>query len=556
MTGAEAITAILLAQGIRTVFSLAGASHTHLLAALEDAGVAIVSSRHESGTVGSADGYARALADKRPERPGIALIVAEQGLANAIGGLAVAQAAGSPVVVLAAAPPHGGNETAAWTDHDRLLLAEPVCKWVRAVPSAGRLADYMEAAIRIALEGRPGPVLLLVPQDLFLAEVGALAPEPVDRPLALPSPDALAAAARVLDSARRPIAIAGLGAMRGRAGDALRELEDRGVPVLGNGSGRGLVAEDDRIGFSWPYAQRAANLADCVIVVGEMLTQRFGHGRAPRFAADAKFIQIDTSPAGFDRNRRNAVSLLGEPDPALAGVLERSKGRWDGGWLAEALVAKAEFVARRAAEESTQIHPLRLGAALAERIGPRVFVVGDGADIQNWMYASLRIVRPGGFADHFQLGAMGSGTPLAVGAAAAFAKEARAGAEAVTTLLVTGDGAIGFHPGELHAAAMAGLDLKVVVGNDGAWGTEAHGQAAAIGRTINTELGQLPYARLGEAFGLPGYTACTADALSAGIEALFASRGPALLDVRIDPHAGSELKSNPLATSILFSDLG
>ena len=183
-------------------------------------------------------------------------------------------------------------------------------------------------------------------------------------------------------------------------------------------------------------------------------------------------------------------------------------------------------------------------------------LVGDGADIQNWMYGALRVRRPGGFIDHYPLGAMGSGTPLAVGAAAALAEAARRQQTAPpVTVLVTGDGSIGFHPAELHAAALAGLNLKVIVGNDAAWGTEAHGQITALGRTINTELGILPYARLAEAFGCTGLTCDTADALEASLDQLFAIPGPALLDVRIDPRAGAELKSNPLASAILFSDI-
>ena len=106
-------------------------------------------------------------------------------------------------------------------------------------------------------------------------------------------------------------------------------------------------------------------------------------------------------------------------------------------------------------------------------------LVGDGADIQNWMYGALRVRQAPGFLDHYPLGAMGVGTPLAVGAAAA-ATEAPGPAR--TVVLVTGDGAFGFHPAELHAAARAGLRLVCIVGNDGAWGTEMHGQVQAVGR--------------------------------------------------------------------------
>ncbi len=336
----------------------------------------------------------------------------------------------------------------------------------------------------------------------------------------------------------------------------MREFADLGIPVLGNGTGRGLVPEDDQIGFSWPFAQRAAALADCVIVVGEMLTQRLGFGLSPRFAVDARFIQLDVSADAFHRNRPIDVALLGKPGPTLAALRKKIATSWDPAWLSAALSDKAAFIEDRSTRTGQDIHPLTLGKALQEQIAADAMLVGDGADIQNWMYSVLRVARSGGFMDHYPLGAMGSGTALAVGAAAALAETARAeGVPPPATVLVTGDGSIGFHPAELHAAALAGLNLKIIVGNDSAWGTEAHSQMEALGRTINTQLGTLPYASLAIGFGLVGLECNRRDELDACIAQLLSSDGPALLDVRIDQTAGAELKTNPLASSILFSDL-
>ncbi|QGN55836.1 thiamine pyrophosphate-binding protein [Novosphingobium sp. Gsoil 351] len=552
MTGAERIAAQLAAQGVATVFAVAGASHTWLLDALDRAEFAIVSSRHESGAVGAADGYARTLADRRPPRLGVALIVAEQGMANAIGGLAVAHALGSPVVVLAASPPRGHAEA---ETSDPLALVAPVAKWARTVPSADRLGDYLATAIRMAVSGRPGPAVLVIPQDLFQAESGAAEPTILAAPSSPADGDAIDQAARMLADSQRPLAIAGFGAFRSGAADALRALASEfAVPVLGNGSGRGLVAEDDALGFSWPYAQIAAHQADCVLVVGEVLTQRLGFGLVPRFARTARFIQIDAVAEAFGRNRPIDCALLGDPDATLALVVERLRARRVAAkpsWLPQTLTQRAATVARLAKPGGGAIHPLTLAAALRSRLPADAVLVGDGADIANWMYGALRVRRAGGFMDHYPLGAMGSGTALAVGAAAAL----REIGDPAPVVLVTGDGSLGFHPGELHAAARAGLNLKVVVGNDGAWGTEAHGQLVALGRTLNTELGMLPYARLAEAFGCAGLTCEMFDDLGGQLNALLATSGPALLDVRIDPAAGAELKTNPLASNILFSDI-
>jgi acetolactate synthase I/II/III large subunit len=553
MTGGELIAAQLAMQGIGSVFSVAGASHTFLLDALDRAGFAILSSRHESGAVGAADGYARAVADQRPVRPGVALIVLEQGLANAIGGLAVARAAGSPVLLLVAAPPRGHAETSGWIDHEQLALVAPVAKWARTVPSADRLGNYLESAIRAAISERPGPAVLVIPQDLFRAEARGTPAAICNASTAAPA-DQIAAAADILAAAERPLAIAGLGAFRGQAAAPLAAMcRSTAIPLLGNGSGRGLLAEDDMLGFSWPHAQQAARHADCIVMIGEQFSQRLGYGQPPRFAADAKFIQIDADQATFGRNRQVDIALAGDPGEivtALSLALSARRKHPFPGWLPARLAQRVALIDRLASQPGPAIHPLALGRAIQARLPAEAMVIGDGADIQNWMYGALRVRRPGGFMDHYPLGAMGSGTALAVGAAAALAESAPA-----MTVLITGDGSIGFHPAELHAAALAGLNLKIIVGNDAAWGTEAHGQIAALGRTINTHLGKLPYARMAEGFGCTGLTCDTTDALESSLDQLFAAPGPALLDVRIDPAAGAELKSNPLASAILFSDI-
>lgn len=555
MNGAQHIAAQLQAQGIGSVFALAGASHTHLLAALEETGTTIISHRHESGAVGAADGYSRAMARATPHKIGVALIVRDQGLANAVGALAVAQAAGSPLVVLVAALPPGFSGPGT-IDHKGLAVAQGAAKWCGTVPDAASLPACLARAFEAALGGRPGPVVLAMEQQLFLQQV----PDSVTTatfPQSLPSQAAdIAASARLLDAAERPLAIAGIGALRGQAGAALRELAARGIPVLGNGPGRGLVPEDDASGWSWPMAQIMAREADCVLVVGEVLSQRLGFGLPPRFSPNARMILVRRAPAALAGEREVDAVLGGETGATLKGLLAQTTRNWDAGWLARGLAQKQAALAERAGRPGPDIHPLALGKAIAPYLDGETMLVDDGADIANWMYGALRVTRPGGFMDHYPLGAMGSGTALAVGAAAALAEEAREmGVASPQTVLVTGDGAIGFHPGELHAAALAGLNLKVIVGNDGAWGTEKHDQEQAIGRSINTELGVLPYAKLGEAFGCAGFTCDTLEALPASLAALFAQKGPALLDVRIDRAAGAELKTNPLLNSILFSDL-
>jgi thiamine pyrophosphate-dependent acetolactate synthase large subunit-like protein len=152
----------------------------------------------------------------------------------------------------------------------------------------------------------------------------------------------------------------------------------------------------------------------------------------------------------------------------------------------------------------------------------------------------------------------------AVGAADGYARvtarhrPARAGCRGGTprhVVLVTGDGSFGFYPAEVRAAVRAGLPLVVVVCNDAAWGTEKNGERLAIGRSVNTELGALPYEHVGTAFGGTGIRVERLAELGPALDAAFAESRPCVVNVLVDPETGAAFKTEPHARLILFDDL-
>ena len=559
MTGAELIASQLQGLGVTSVFAVAGASHMMLLDALDRAGIGIVSSRHESGCIGAADGYFRATG-----KLGVALIVADQGLANGIGGLSVASQAKSGVLVVGCNLPGRLRETQMEMDQNTLALVTPLTHWARAVPSAERLHDFFSTACRMALGANSGPVYLSLEEGFFSAEVTGKSNVPAVVSVPAPTADAIAKAAQIIGAAERPMILAGAGATRASAGAALAKLSQQfGIPVTANAQGRGVVPEDFKTSFSWPFAQIAATDADCVIVVGSRLTQRQGFGLPPRFNGHARFIQIDIDADNLNRNRAMDVAIHADARLAVealhAELTLQCCSQKSPDWLVNALAPRAARVNALIDGASAEgpIHPLAMADAIARHMPEDAIYVGDGADIQSWMYAKVAIKTSPGFMDHYPQGAMGSGTPLAVGAAAAMADESKsAGAgKPRPVFLVTGDGSLGFHPAELHAAALAGLRLIVVVGNDAAWGTELHLQHKVLGRTLNTELGYLPYEKLAEAFGCTGLLAENAAQLDAALQTALECDGPVLINAIIDQAPGRLLKEDPLLRMIMFSDL-
>ncbi len=561
MTGGDAINRALQHYGAHTCFALAGTAHAHLLLSMEKHKAqypwTFISGRHETATVAAADGYARASG-----KLGIAMIVGEQGIPNAMTGICTAQAACSPVVVLATTRGLGQIEAAG--DADSFEMAAPHVKWARMVPDVNRLEEYVHVAARQALSGRPGVAVLGIPmgmeaQTAEIADRGttslALPPNPE------PDEDAIARAAELIVNAKRPMILAGTGAALSGAGLALRKLAaDYGIPVLANALGRGLVPEDLTLGFPWPLAQVAAKDADLVLAIGLRFTQRFGYGLPPRFSSAAKVIQVDVHAEELGRNRIPDLPIVGDARRTLE-RLDEALAIWgmekrDTGWINQAMAVRQARIAELGNDASAPIHPYRMMRELMKQMPADAIYAGDGADIQNWSHAILRISGERAYMDHYPFGSMGVGTPLAIGAAAAMKEEAAANGTPVRpVVLVTGDGAFGFYPSEFNAATMAGLKIVCLISNDAGWGTEKHGQIKNMGTHINCELGHCDYHLIGQAFGCHGVRVENPADIAPALQRAFASDGTTVINVITDPDAGMVRKTDPRVQTIAFEDI-
>ncbi len=557
-TGGDVIAGALKSYGVKTVACLSGTAHTHLLFAFENRDMGIVSGRHETATVATADGYARVSGGL-----GVALIKADQGVPNAMSGILTAHQACSPVVVLVSQLPDPKREAADEWPNDWLDMVKPYVKWARSVPAAERLEEFVHAAARQALTGRPGVAVLGIPQHFEAAVLDAVesyAPPLTTAPA--PNADAIEAAADILAKAKRPMILTGTGAALSEAGPALRKfVKAFGLPVLGNALGRGLVPEDLEYGFSWPLAQVAAKDADVVLVCGLRLTERMGYGLAPRFNAKAKFIQIDVEAEEIGRNRMVNVPVVGDATlslDALHKALKKRKVKNPGPptWVDKAMKARLARIEELGHEAAAPIHPYRIARDLMDVMPKDAIYVGDGADIQNWMHAILRIRTAPGFMDHYPLGSMGIGTPLALGAAAAARDMAKAnGTKPRPVVLVTGDGAFGFYAAEFNGAALADLKIVCVISNDGAWGTEKHGQLNAVGKSINCELGQWDYHLIGQMFGGYGEKVEQPADVKPALKRAFKADTFSVINVITDPMAGLVRKQDPRVQTVAFEDL-
>ncbi|WP_439532753.1 thiamine pyrophosphate-binding protein [Polymorphobacter sp.] len=558
MTGGEAMVEVLRGLGLRTVFSLAGAAHAPFLRDLEAARFHIVSSRNENATVAAADGFARVSG-----LPGIAMIAGHQGLPNALGGIRTAQLACSPVVLLASVA-EGTTEAMDEETNDGLDIVKPFVKWAKTVTDVNRIEEYLNAAIHRARSGRPGVAVLGIPTRLQaqpLREGSRVAS--AKRLPAPPQPDAdaIAALADAVGKARRPLLLVGSGAALAGAGPALRALAtDFGLPVFSHALGRGLVPEDGAHAWPWALAQVAAKHADLVIAIGIRFQQRIGFGLAPRFADDAIFAQIDIDAGEIGRTRGIEIPIQADArtgaEALHAALSARRQPAFTRDWIGEALAPRLALVDTLGHDEAAPIHPLRIGRTLMAKMPANTIFVADGADVYNWMSAVIRIRADRSFMDHYPLGSMGIGTPLALGAAAAARQIAEdSGTDPRPVVLVTGDGSFGFYPAEFNSAALAGLTIVCLISNDGNWGTERNALLTQLGTTVNCVLGQCDYHLVAQGFGVTGERIVEPADLGPAIDRAFAATSSTVLNVITDTDAGELRKRDKRLQMVTFEDL-
>lgn len=544
--GGELLVRGLRAEGVEIIFAIADISYTPIVRSAAAAGMRIVGGRHESAEVHMADGWARVTG-------GVAVAMAGMGpgVANLVPGVIAAWIEGVPVVVIATQRTHRAHASirrGRFQYTPQIDVFRPVTKFAGQVPDARRIPEYVREAFRHALTGRPGPVYLEIADEILRQRVAedAVAFPPPERyrtPPAAPDAAAVTAAAALLRDAERPFILAGQGAQRAGATEALVALAERaGALVGGTPPARGVVSEDHphAVNVAFPGGAEAIRTADVVLAVGTQVGELLGYGRPPRWGDPARqrWIQLDADPASIGVNRDVDLALVGDArlgvvalDEALRAA-EVARGLPDD---ARRLVAgdrdlHAQLLASFPAD-AVPIHPGHLAAEVARFFPPEAIVCFDGGNTGIWAHLAHRIRRPRSFLWTGHFGHLGTGLPYAM--AAKLARPDR------PVYLFTGDSALGFNLQELETAVRERLDLTVVVNCDYAWGMERLGQQLEMGREIGVDTAPIRYDQILQAMGGHGEFVERPDQIVPALERATAFAGPALVHAVVDREANT-----------------
>jgi len=548
VNGGELLARALSDGGITEVFTLHGGHLDAFYVACGDHGIRLTDTRHESSAGHAADAYARLTGNV-----GVCVVTSGPGFTNAYTAIVNAYLDRTPTLFIVAPPLRETETNPLQGGFDQVAAAEPVTKWAYRLTEARRIPEIVALAIRKATSGAPGPVLLEVPIDVMFGQTDAAA---VRRPAtgavpSAPAPDraAVQQALDVLAEAKNPVIISGGGVVFARAAEELVSFaETVGVPVFSPGKSDGAIPAGHRLAAGGLLALGAlpmlgAPTPDVVLLLGAR-TGMFTGGRASMFPG-ARIIQVDLDAAEIGRMHDVAVPIVADCRATLealtAAAAERSWPDWSE-WVSVATGAQRfhEALYTDDTTASGRIHPYFAAKAVVESCPPGTIFVLDGAEAPAWAEFFARTEIPSGVLRLGYLGALGVGPGFAIGAA-------RAHPDA-PVVLITGDGAAGFHPQEFDTMARHGMPVVTVVFNNAVWGMSIHGQQAVYGEkcAVVTELADSAYEKVAEAFGGHGERVRTADAIPDAMRRALSAGVPACLNLEIDPAV-----VHPLTTMML-----
>jgi acetolactate synthase-1/2/3 large subunit len=515
--GADLVADALVAAGVERVFTLSGNHILSLYDATIGRGIALLHTRHEAAAVHMADAWGRLTGE-----PGVALVTAGPGHANALSALYGALMAESPVVLLSGHCPVGEIGLGSFQEMDQVAGAQPVAKAAWLAERTERVGEDVREALALAVAGRPGPVHVSLPGDVLEATVDA---PPPARPRARTSVALTAPAAREivaeLAAAERPLILCGPSTGRGACGAEVDSLVDvTGVPAL--------VIESPR-GVNDPALRAAAprlGEADFVLLLGKPLDFSLKFGGAP-FATGCRFWQVGPDAPMPAKGGRVERAWATDLHAALAALLTAARdAAWRRtSWRADVEGARASTPAGwEPAPSQSPMHPLAVAAALAPWVAAGAVVVSDGGEFGQWMQAALE---PRERLINSLSGSIGSAIPMAL--AAKLRHPAR------TVIATLGDGTFGYHAFELDTALRYELPIVAVVGNDARWNAEHQLQLKHYGadRAVGCDLLPSRYEQVAVALGGHGEYVERAGDLPAALERAVASGRPACVNVRV-----------------------
>ncbi len=564
MRAVDALMECLKAEGVDVVFGLPGGANLPTYDAFVDAGIRHILVRHEAGGGHAAEGYAKATG-----KVGVAFATSGPGATNLITPITDAMMDSVPTVFITGQVRTELLGTDGFQEADTIGITMPIVKHSFMIQDPLEIPRAIHEAFHIARSGRPGPVLVDIPQDLSRADIPYEPVADVRLPGYQPTLEGnqkqIRQAAKALAAAQRPVIYAGggvvnanaseelvefarsdrfpvtctlmgLGAYPARVGGARAGADGAGAGSTGaGGGGAGGTPDPQWLGMLGMHGTRAANYAmdeaDLICAVGARFDDRIT-GKLSEFAPRAKFIHIDVDPAEISKNVPAHIPIVGDAKHVLAKLVveyralsaspKRLEPWWERieGW-------REKYPLGYADSADAEIKPQFMIQALFQATGGEAIVSSDVGQHQMWAAQYYDFPAPRRWINSGGLGTMGFGLPAAMGAAV--------GCPEQLVCCIAGDGSVQMNAQELATCAQEKIPIKVFIMNNGYLGMVRQWQELFWdGRYSHVDTGEYPdWVKLAEAYGATGMRFENKATLVEDMRRAIATEGPVVVDVRV-----------------------
>jgi acetolactate synthase-1/2/3 large subunit len=538
ISGGQAVVQALLAAGVDHAFCVPGESFLGLLDALYDTPrIRVIATRHEGGAAFMAEAYG-----KLTRRPAVCMGTRMVGGGNLAIGIHTAQQDSTPMLALLGQVATADRHREAFQETELSQVFAPIAKWAVEPPRSDRLGELTLRAARVALSGRPGPVVVALREDLLAESVDDFEPPSLEVAQPAPEPGRVHQALRLLREAQRPLMVLGGGVLAAQATQLyVRLAEAEQIPVVAAWRRPDVFPNDHPLylghgGLGAPHSlvDRLVD-TDVLLAVGtrlnEMTSQRY---QAP--GAQTTLIHVDVSPEGLGGHRLADIPVVSDAalfaeslllataaTPAPYDLLERRKAVN----TADHAAFERHSTAAHGHARPGFLDQQALAAELRRVLPDEAVVTTDAGNFGGWPARFLRWQRPGTFLGPTS-GAMGYGVPAAIAA-----RLARPDRPAVA---LVGDGGFLMTGTEVETAVREHAPIVVLVFDNAQYGTiRAHQMREHPGRQIATALGPVDFAAIARALGAEGITVRDEQEFGLLVRDALRSEQPTVLHLRVDP---------------------
>ncbi len=482
ITGSELVVRALRREGVDVLFGFPGGSVIPFFDALyHEPNIRVVLTRHEQGAVHAADGYARSTG-----RIGVCVATSGPGATNTITGLATANFDSVPLVCLTGQVPRSMIGNDAFQEADTVGISRPVTKHNYLVTDRAELPRVLKEAFTLASSGRPGPVLVDIPKDVFTETGSDEYPQAVTirgfNPVLRGQPDQIRKAAEALRAARRPLFYLGGGVHIAGAVDIFRRIREKsGVPAVSSLMGIGTLPRRDQLnlGMLGMHGTYAANMAvtgcDLLFAIGARFDDR-ATGDIAKFAPQARIVHVDIDPAAIAQNVPVEISILGDARLVLEELEPLVEPADIGPWIEQIGAWQSEHPLLPSADGKL-LSPERVIQAIGQAF-PEAIITTEVGQNQMWTALFYDFHTTRSFLTSGGLGTMGYGFPAAIGA--------QLGNPGRRVIDIAGDGSIQMNIQELATAVVEELPVIVAILNNGYLGMVRQWQELFCGQRYSS----------------------------------------------------------------------